>query len=117
MSKYHREVLWLDEFDEGIKRFFVDGVPNLILTNHAKHRIMDRGLITPTLEQIAGGYIFEVEITDNGIHKIVSRYKMNATRDIIVALMKDTNGYVVKSVWDCAHNDHHRTLRTEEYEQ
>jgi hypothetical protein len=115
--KYHREIFWKPEFNTEIMEFFHRAPRTIILTNHAKNRITDRRLLSPALEQIEQGNIFEVELKEGAVHKIVSRFKMNDKRDIIVALMIDTNGYVVKSVWDCSCTDHHKTLREDGYER
>jgi hypothetical protein len=115
--KWHREVYWKPEFERDIDDFFRHDHRELHFTNHARKRITGRRLPFPTLEQIAGGYIFEIEDRECGGYKLASRFPVDDKRDMTVAIIKDSNGYVVKSVWDCRNHDHHRTLKTEGYER
>jgi hypothetical protein len=117
MSKWHREVYWKPEFERDIEDFFRHDHWELHFTNHAQKRITGRGLPYPTLEQIAGGYIFEIEDREEGGYKLASRFPIDGRQDMTVVILKDSNGYVVKSVWACRSTDTHRTLRVEEYER
>ena len=114
---WHREVYWRPEFEQDIAEFFTHEHQVLHFTKHATARLGERNLRYPDLLQIQKGYIFEIEKRDGKMYKIVSRFPSDGEYDMIVALMKDTNGYVVKSVWACRCEDKHSTLDTSLYEK
>jgi ribosomal protein L31E len=108
---YNRRLKWYPWFDQCNQT-----VKPIVLTNHAKRKIVERNG-TVQIDHIVNGTVIEV-LADNitkKIEKFVVRHPHDTTHDIIYAIANEDNAWVVKTVWLNENTDHHDTLTTKGY--
>ena len=91
---------------------------NVLYSTHAIEAAKnDRyGKITLSDKIIFSGLnIFEAEIINKELTKIVIRIAYDNTNDLCLAIAIKENGLMVKTVWLNSKNDNHKTLDTSKY--
>ncbi len=114
---YHREIYWLSKFDEFFK---VHPIKEVVYTKHLKentltadNRLYDIKDIT--LDFIRSSLIFEVEVKNNQIVKIVTLQKYKKKNDMCLALAVEGDRLRCKTCWLNRQDDIHMTLDPTKY--
>ena len=114
---YHRDICWYAEFDN----FFSNhDITKIEFSKHTKEnqcketkRIYDIEDIT--LDFVKGGVIFEVEVENDKIKKIVVRRRYKEKKDICMVFLLKGQQLFCKTCWLNSQDDVHDTLDASQY--
>lgn len=111
MALYHKDVFW--PFGENT----LSGLLRLRLSAHAKQRAKQYKVNPPRTIELKKFNVFEIEVEDGFVVKIVGRTKYDQQRDIILAILLKEKEAFVKTLWLNHKGDNHKSLNTSKYER